>query len=202
MQHVAKKDHWRRGLLIRRDTTFGFNSAQVAWLEGRIYDLLDAAGDARLHNGNRPSDETLPAHERLVLEASVAPIRRVLRLIGYDPSSPDAEPAAPGLAKKRSAWFFGIRANAVQRDSAGKASLMPRQATGSAQSPLPWECAVLHAVAWPARPRAYPAMAPICRVSTALHRPRRDTGRPPSAPVRPYRRRGLGRPTAGRASQS
>jgi hypothetical protein len=107
LQHVAKKDHWHRALLVQRDTTFGFNSAQVGWLEGRLYDLLDAAGDARLHNGNRPSDETLPAHERLALEAAVAPIRRVLRLIGYDPASPDDQPS-PGPVKKRSSRFFGI----------------------------------------------------------------------------------------------
>ncbi len=108
VQHVAKKDYWRRALLIQRDTTFGYNSAQIGWLEGRLYDLLDAAGDARLHNGNRPGDETLPAHERLALEASVAPIRRVLRLIGYDPASPDDQPG-PGLPKKTSR-FYGITA--------------------------------------------------------------------------------------------
>lgn len=105
MQHVATKDQWRRAVLIQRDTTFGYNSAQIGWLEGRLYDLLDAAGDARLHNGNRPSDETLPAHDRLALEASIAPIRRVLRLIGYDPASPDGQPG-PGLPKK----FYGITA--------------------------------------------------------------------------------------------
>lgn len=105
LQHVANKDHWRRALLVQRDTTFGFTSADVGWLEGRLYDLLDAAGDTRLHNGNRPSDETVPAHGRLALEAAVAPIRRVLRLIGYDPASPDDQALGPA---KRSSRFFGI----------------------------------------------------------------------------------------------
>jgi hypothetical protein len=105
VQHLATKDHWRRALLIQRDTTFGYNSAHIGWLEGRLYDLLDAAGNAQLHNGNRPGDETLPAHERLALEASIAPIRRVLRLIGYDPASPDDPPSgASGPAPK----FHGI----------------------------------------------------------------------------------------------
>lgn len=92
-------------------TTFGYNSAQIGWLEGRLYDLLAAAGDAHLHNGNRPSDETLPAHERLALEAGVAPISRVLRLIGYDPASPGDQPA-PGVLTtglpKKTAVFYGI----------------------------------------------------------------------------------------------
>ncbi|GAC1439377.1 MAG: hypothetical protein NVSMB55_00640 [Mycobacteriales bacterium] len=107
VQHVSKKDHWRRALLVTRDTTFGFNSAQIGWLEGRLYDLLDAAGDAVLHNGNRPSDETLPAHERLALEAAVAPVRRVLRLIGYDPVSPDDQTALPSPSRQTSK-FYGI----------------------------------------------------------------------------------------------
>jgi len=111
LQHLAKKEHWRRALLIQRDTTFGYNSAQIGWLEGRLYDLLAAAGDAHLHNGNRPSDETLPAHERLALEAGVAPISRVLRLIGYDPASPGDQPA-PGVLTaglpKKTAVFYGI----------------------------------------------------------------------------------------------
>lgn len=121
MTHVAKKDHWRRALLIAKDTTFGFNSAQVGWLEGRLYDLLAAAEDARLHNANRPSDETLPPHERLALEAAVAPIRRVMRLIGYDPTSPDdSAPAGratassgsytggPAVPRTRTQKFFGM----------------------------------------------------------------------------------------------
>jgi hypothetical protein len=87
--HLRNKDHWRRAVLVQRDTTFGFNSAQVAWLEGRLYDLLDAAEDARPHNGNRPSDETLQPFERASLENAVLPISRILRLIGYDPATAD-----------------------------------------------------------------------------------------------------------------
>jgi hypothetical protein len=33
LSHLRTKDHWRRALLVQRDTTHGFNSAQVAWLE-------------------------------------------------------------------------------------------------------------------------------------------------------------------------
>jgi hypothetical protein len=73
LDHLRHKDHWRRAVLIQRDTTFGFNSAQVAWLEGRLNDLLDAAEDARPHNGNRPSDETLPAFERTATPGRACP---------------------------------------------------------------------------------------------------------------------------------
>jgi hypothetical protein len=95
LTHASHEDHWSRAVLIQRDTTHGFNSAQVAWLEGRVYDLLSAARNAILHNKNRPGDETLPAFERTALEASIEPIVRVLRLLGYDTSAPEDEPA-PG----------------------------------------------------------------------------------------------------------
>ena len=109
LNHLRNKDHWRRALLIQRDTTHGFHSAQVAWLEGRLYDLLDAAEDARLHNGNRPSDETLPSFERSVLEAAVLPIRRVLRLIGYDPATgDDTGTTATTTRPRRTSRFYGI----------------------------------------------------------------------------------------------
>jgi hypothetical protein len=87
--HVREKKHWQRAVLVRRDTEYGFNSAQVGWLEGRLYDLLDAASAASLHNGNRPSDETLPPYDRKMLESTIEPIQRLLLLLGYDPSSAD-----------------------------------------------------------------------------------------------------------------
>ncbi|WP_242907573.1 hypothetical protein [Actinomadura terrae] len=86
--HLSQKDHWSRAVLVRRDTKYGFHSAQVGWLEGRLYDLLQAATNARLHNIRRPIDETLPPHDRQMLESCVMPFVRVLRLLGYDPTHP------------------------------------------------------------------------------------------------------------------
>src|SRR4051812_41959815 len=106
--HLKGKDHWARALLIRRDTTFRFNSAHVGWLEGRLYDLLDAAADTRLHNGNRPSDETLPPYERAALESIIPPIRRVLRLLGYDTETPDDQLSFQPTTTTRSNRFYGI----------------------------------------------------------------------------------------------
>ena len=107
-QHLRGKQHWARALVVRRDTTFGFNSAQVGWLEGRLYDVLAAAADTRLHNANQPSDETLPAHERSALESTVVPVRRVLRLLGYDTETPDDQTVATAPARTRSSRFYGI----------------------------------------------------------------------------------------------
>lgn len=104
--HLKNKDHWYRAVLIRRDTTFGFNSAQIGWLESRLYDMLNAAEEARLHNGNRPSDETLPPYDRQMLEMVVLPVQRILRLLGHDPATVDD--ATVGPSPKRTSRFFGI----------------------------------------------------------------------------------------------
>jgi hypothetical protein len=103
-QHLKGKDHWHRAVLIQRDTTLGFNSAEVGWLEGRLYDMCAESTDAQLHNVMRPSDETLPPYERQMLELLIPPITRILRLVGHDPSSGDviAHPAP------RSARYFGV----------------------------------------------------------------------------------------------
>ena len=106
--HLSNKDHWYRAILIKRDTTHGFNSAHTAWLEGRLYDLLGSATDARLHNAQRPGDDTLASYDLLMLEAAVEPVARLLRLIGHDPStySEDAPSAASKAGQKKS--FHGV----------------------------------------------------------------------------------------------
>lgn len=104
--HLRNKDHWYRAVLVRRDTTHGFNSAQIGWLEGRLYDMLNAADLAQLHNGNRPSDETLPPFDRQMLEMVVVPVQRILRLLGHDPATSDD--VAPAASARRTSRFFGI----------------------------------------------------------------------------------------------
>lgn len=106
--HLRNKDHWYRALLLRRDTTLGFNSAQIGWLEGRLYDLFDVATGAALHNGNRPSDETLPPYDRQMLEMAVLPVRRVLRMLGHDPFTADDNPPPPRAAARAKA-HYGIK---------------------------------------------------------------------------------------------
>ena len=87
--HRRNKDHWARALLVVRDTTYGWDSAQVGWLEGRLYDLLDGATLATLSNGNRPQDETVRPYDRAALEAATQPIAAVMRLLGCSPDTFD-----------------------------------------------------------------------------------------------------------------
>lgn len=102
MNHVANKDTWYRAVLVKRDTTHGYNSAHTAWLEGRLYDLFNAATNAYLHNKQRPGDDTLASHDLPMLESAIDPISRFLRLIGHDPSDlSEANAATPVKGTKK-----------------------------------------------------------------------------------------------------
>lgn len=102
------KDHWVRALLVVRDTTHGWHSAQVGWLEVRLYDLLDGATLARLVNSNRPQDETLPPYERAALEAAVEPVAAVLRLLGCSPDTFDEESPGQSTPPDASKTYYGM----------------------------------------------------------------------------------------------
>lgn len=106
-QHQSNRDHWYRAILIKRDTTHGFNSAHTAWLEGRIYDLLDAATSARLHNAQRPGDDTLAAYDLPMLESTVDPLSRLLRLIGHDTATAE-DLASPATSPTRTNQKFNV----------------------------------------------------------------------------------------------
>ena len=104
--HLTNKDHWYRAILIKRDTTHGFNSAHTAWLEGRLYDLLESATEARLHNAQRPGDDTLASYDLPMLESAVEPVARLLRLIGHDPSTASEQEAVAVKGLKNT--FHGV----------------------------------------------------------------------------------------------
>jgi len=94
-QHVVGKPGWRRAVLVdRANAKYGFNSAQVGWLEGRLWDLTSAAEHVQPTNKVQPKDDTLPDYDHPALEAVVAVIRRVMRLLGYSLDPPGAEPKA------------------------------------------------------------------------------------------------------------
>lgn len=97
-QHAAQKDWWSRALLIA-SASDEFNSAEIGWLEGRLYDVLNNAITCELKNGNRPGDESLSLRERGVLERYVEPIMAALRALGTSPDTADQKPVATGRKK-------------------------------------------------------------------------------------------------------
>ena len=94
-QHAARKEWWSRALLIASSSD-EFNSAEIGWLEGRLYDVLNNAVVCDVMNGNRPGDESLSLRERGVLERYVEPIMAALRACGAPPDTADQKPTRRG----------------------------------------------------------------------------------------------------------
>jgi hypothetical protein len=89
-QHVGGKLGWRRALLVdRANAHFGFNRAQIGWLEGQLLQRASQATGVRPTNKVQSADETLPAFERPGLETLLTVIGRGLRLLGYALDPPD-----------------------------------------------------------------------------------------------------------------
>ncbi|HWH13832.1 MAG TPA: hypothetical protein VNT51_03735, partial [Miltoncostaeaceae bacterium] len=99
-QHAASKDWWSRALLIA-SASDDFNSAEIGWLEGRLFDVLHNAVACDVMNGNRPGDESLHASERAVLEKYVEPITAALRACGAAPDTADQKPIPKGKKPKK-----------------------------------------------------------------------------------------------------
>jgi len=101
-EHASSKPWWNRALLIASASN-QFNSAEIGWLEGRLYDVLNNAVAADLMNGNRPGDDSISDRDRAPLERYVEPVMAALRASGAPPDTADQKPAPSG--RKRPARY-------------------------------------------------------------------------------------------------
>lgn len=99
-EHVGGKQWWSRSLLIA-SASDEFNSAEIGWLEGRLYDVLNNAVAAEVMNKGRPGDYSLAPQDRGVLERYVEPIMAALRACGASPDTADQRPVSPKGHKKK-----------------------------------------------------------------------------------------------------
>lgn len=91
-QHNNKeKLPWHRALAVKRDTTAGFNTAEIGYLEGRVAAELNALTQITVVEGQTSGDETLPKHMMISLDAFVKSILGALRLAGLDISRSNPE---------------------------------------------------------------------------------------------------------------
>ncbi|MEJ9079321.1 excinuclease ABC subunit C [Gordonia malaquae] len=79
---------WRRALVVKRDTSHGFTSADVGYLEGRLAAELDAIPGITVHRGKEDRDDTLPRHMELSLDELLGSILSAVRLAGLDVHKP------------------------------------------------------------------------------------------------------------------
>lgn len=99
VEHVRQKAWWNRALLIASVTSDGFNSAEIGWLEGRLYDVLNNATMADVMNQGRPGDDSIAPKNRGVLERYVEPVIAALRACGAPPDTADQRPVPRGKAR-------------------------------------------------------------------------------------------------------
>jgi hypothetical protein len=84
-QHRCKpRLEWRRAVAVKRDTSHGFNSAEIGYLEGRLAAEIGAIPGVELIEGLKSHDTTLPSHHMLALDALLPGVFAALRLAGMD----------------------------------------------------------------------------------------------------------------------
>jgi hypothetical protein len=98
-EHVARRDFWNRALLVASSSDT-FNSAEIGWLEGRLYDVLNNAVAAEVVNKGRPGDDSIAPRDRGVLERYVEPIMAALRACGASPDTADQKPEPRGRRRQ------------------------------------------------------------------------------------------------------
>jgi len=109
---------WQRALVVKRDTSHGFTSADVGYLEGRLAAELAAIPGITVHRGKEDRDDTLPRHMELSLDELLGSILSAARLAGLDVHKPAdlpeddeiaeepitdsvSQPATPAVRKRR-----------------------------------------------------------------------------------------------------
>lgn len=80
--------NWQRALVVKRDTSHSFTSADVGYLEGRLAAELAAIPGITVQRGKEDRDDTLPRHMELSLDELLGSILSAVRLAGLDVHKP------------------------------------------------------------------------------------------------------------------
>lgn len=82
--HSKPKLPRTRAVAFKRDTTSGFNTAEIGYLEGRLSAEIGALRDYHVIQGQQSGDETLPKHTMISLDVFVKSMLLAQRLTGID----------------------------------------------------------------------------------------------------------------------
>lgn len=103
MHHKQSNAHvpgWSRAVLVKRDTSHGFTSADVGYLEGRLSAELDAISGITVVKGKTDGDATLPVHMQTSLDSLLSSILAAVRLAGVDTYREDEDEQPPSPASR------------------------------------------------------------------------------------------------------
>lgn len=93
---------WWRAVAVVRDTTDGFNSAQIGYLEGRLTSELKALPGMEVRSDRGDLDTSLSDPKRAALDAFVPSILAGLKLAGLALREEEPEPES---SKEKQQWF-------------------------------------------------------------------------------------------------
>lgn len=78
VQHNSRERlPWLRAVTVKRDTTDGFNTAEIGYLEGRVSAEIAAIESLTVVEGQASGDETLPRHMMISLDSFVKSTTRL-----------------------------------------------------------------------------------------------------------------------------
>jgi Restriction Enzyme Adenine Methylase Associated len=103
MVHKSANAHvpgWSRAVLIKRDTSNGFTSADVGYLEGRLSAELDSISGIVVVKGKTDGDATLPLHMQMSLDSLLSSILAAVRLAGVDTHREDEDEQPPSAVSR------------------------------------------------------------------------------------------------------
>jgi hypothetical protein len=107
-EHAKQKEWWSRALLIA-SASDDFNSAEIGWLEGRLFDVLNNALAADVENRGRPGDDSIAERDRGVLERYIEPIMAALRASGAPPDTADQQAPPSGRRRPPTRYTESVR---------------------------------------------------------------------------------------------
>ncbi|WJS89740.1 excinuclease ABC subunit C [Microbacterium testaceum] len=104
LQHHKHKNAqvpgWSRAVLVKRDTTHGFTSADIGYLEGRLSAQFEVFPGITVVKGKTDGDSTLPRHMQMSLDALLPSVLAAARLAGIDVFwEDDVEPEPIGIKR-------------------------------------------------------------------------------------------------------
>ncbi|ADU49599.1 excinuclease ABC subunit C [Intrasporangium calvum] len=96
----AQVPEWVRAVIVKRDTTNGFTSADVGYVEGRLSAELDVIPGVTVIKGKADGDATLPPHVQMSLDALLSSVLAAVRLAGIDTYRADEDEPTPWAATR------------------------------------------------------------------------------------------------------
>lgn len=97
---------WQRAVLVSRDTTNGFNTSEIGYLEGRWAGQVAESEGTKLIAGKRDIDKSLPDVQLIQLDEFIPTLMSSLRLVGVNAAPQEDEEQEDKSDKQKT--YYGV----------------------------------------------------------------------------------------------